>query len=134
MKKIALIFSLFLLAGLSAFAQATDSTLMAQGKTPEERASHSAMRMQKKLGLTDEQTAKIQAINLEKIHKIDDLRTKYKDSKKGMGQELKAVAAEADSEYKSILSSDQYTKWLTIKEQKKEKMMQKRQQKKSRNR
>jgi periplasmic protein CpxP/Spy len=88
-----------------------------QRKTPEEKAQALTQRMTSNLGLTADQTAKVQAINLDKTQKLAALKTKYAGDRKQGFQEGKAIRQEWDSELKAVLSADQYTKYQQNKEE-----------------
>ena len=107
-----------------------DSTWVSTNRTPEERADMSSTRLQRQLGLTDDQTTKIREINLTKARKADELRTKYKSqtqaNRTDREPDFKALMDETDAEYKSVLDATQYANWqqmeMKMKNRKMEKM------------
>jgi len=134
MKKIFLIACLIIFSGKIAFAQ-TDSTLNSSSKTPEERAEKHSQHFAKSLGLTADQTAKIKAIDLEHIKKIDELRTKYKNQtdKQAKGKEFKILDENTDAKYKAVLTPAQYEKYWQAKKERMEKKKEKHDLKKKKN-
>jgi protein CpxP len=118
MKKI--IFSLAAIL-LAAGVYAKDSTKVK--KSPEEMAGKRADKLKTELSLSDDQRSKVYAALLETISKKQAIRERYKGSsdKKAMKAEMRSVHEGFDTSMKSILTSEQYTKWAEIKEKQKEK-------------
>jgi periplasmic protein CpxP/Spy len=105
-----------------------DSTWVSMGRTPQERADLSSMRIKRKLNLNDQQTAKIRAINLKKAMKVDELRAKYKADNNRTQKEpdFQALMDETNTEYKAVLTPAQYTRWQEMESKYKKNKMEKR--------
>ncbi|MDR6843925.1 hypothetical protein [Flavobacterium granuli] len=138
MKKliIALIFGM----GLTGFAQETTPQQNKSGMekmTPEQRQQKHLAYLTKELTLDAKQQEAVGKILAEKSAKAQELKTQ-KNARKSSGKKMtdeertafrtKMQAEKADTEarMKTILSADQYQKWLTIREENKEKMRQRR--------
>ncbi len=109
----------------------TTMSLSAQGQktlTSEDKAKKETEKMTKDLSLTSDQQAKIQAINLKYAKQRDEVMSKQKaegkmtDAEKQQVKEnaQKSVSAQ-EAEFKSVLTADQYQKYLNNKEAVKEK-------------
>jgi Spy/CpxP family protein refolding chaperone len=86
--------------------QATDKP--GKHKTPEERAQAMTERMSKHLGLSADQQAKVQALNLEKALKMSAIQEKRVTERKKAHEEAKAYRQDWDNQLKTILTTDQY--------------------------
>ena len=91
--------------------------------TPEEQAGRQAAHMQKKLGLSDDQKAKVQEYALTRIKANEDARQKARESKseadrKAYGQQMKANKETFENNVNSVLTPEQQTKWKEMKEDK----------------
>jgi len=80
-------------------------------QTPEQRADHKSQHLQKSLGLTAEQTAKVRQLYLTQAQEMQASKAKADASKAGRHAEMKAKHAQYDAQLKQILSADQYTKY-----------------------
>lgn len=74
-----------------------------------------ADRMQKELSLTDEQNAKLKAINREFGHKFRSLRNDSTMSKEGTKTKMKQLGDEYQKKMKSVLTEEQFEKWEKLK-------------------
>lgn len=120
MKKIMLI--TFLLAGITAFAKAQDTTKVK--KTPEERAAQMTKMMQKKLNLTADQTTKISAILSERATQMDEPKIK---GVKGGGRVVKMQAmADVDKKINAVLTPDQQKQYADMEQKVKDKALERR--------
>ena len=110
----------FLLATLLALF----TTASAQKMTAEEQANKMTDWMKTNLKLTDDQVAKVQAINLKYANKMHEAKnsTQSKDEKKSS---MKAESAAKDSEMKGVLTADQYKSYMAKKEEMKKDMKEK---------
>jgi periplasmic protein CpxP/Spy len=109
--------------------------------TPEQRQEKQLKHLTKELGLDAKQQEAVGKILAEKSDKVQDLKSK-KEAKKESGEKLtigekkalktslKTEKADTETQMKAVLSADQYTKWQTMREEKKEKIMEKRKEKK----
>lgn len=103
---------LLALTTLGAFAQNTNKGGSKPHKTPEERATAYANRMEKELTLTAEQKTKVHDLTLARAQKMDQLREQYKDQDKKVWQAERIKARdEFHAGMKSVLSPEQFTKW-----------------------
>jgi protein CpxP len=143
MKKliIALVFGL----GLTGFAQETTSQQNKAGMdkmTPEQRQQKHLAHLTKELTLDAKQQEGVSKILAEKSAKAQAVKAQ-KEARKSSGEKMTAAEKEAfknqmqaektdtEAKMKAILSADQYQKWLTIREENKEKMKEKMKEKRS---
>ncbi|MBK8518035.1 MAG: hypothetical protein IPL55_17650 [Saprospiraceae bacterium] len=82
-------------------------------RTAEERATSFVENLGKELTLTQDQSAKVMAIQLESIKKIDEIREKGMagDDKKAMRQQIMDANGAADTQIKALLTDDQKSKF-----------------------
>lgn len=126
--------------GLTGFAQeTTPQTQRAnmEKMTPEQRQQKHLQKLTKELTLDAKQQEAVGKILAEKSAKAQKLKTE-KNSRKASGEKMtpeektalkKAMEAEkvdTEAKMKAILTPDQYQKWLTMREENKEKMKEKR--------
>ncbi|HPF91983.1 MAG TPA: hypothetical protein PLL57_15085 [Flavobacteriales bacterium] len=116
MKKLMMIAAL---AGMTVAAQAQDH----QKKSPEERARVRTEHMTKELGLSPEQVAKVEAINLKYADKGAELRKEREAERAEARKEGQEMRDAHEAEMKAVLTPDQYAKWMAKKEEMKEKRM-----------
>jgi periplasmic protein CpxP/Spy len=109
----------------AAFSQANANNKN-KNRTPEQKADAHLKKMTQDLSLTSEQVPKVKAIVLDKIQKMDALKTKYANTtdKKAMHQEMKKIRDQKDTELKAVLTPEQYTKHVQMREEEKKKRMQ----------
>lgn len=129
MKKTLVLLAACLLTGLSAAnAQSTDAAPMGRGNrmgqgrgnlTPEQRAEMQTKRLTTQLGLTADQTTKIQTIALAENQEMAALRSKYAaaDSRQGAGQDMKALRDKYETQLKAVLTPDQLTKYTQMRDE-----------------
>lgn len=113
MKKL-FVLALAALFTVSAFAQNK------QKGTPEERADKVTNRMKEKLNLSDEQVAKIKAINLDAAKKKEELKAKGKDERKQMRTQVNNIETERDSKIMEVLTEEQKAEYTKMKEKAKD--------------
>ncbi|AEA44912.1 hypothetical protein [Fluviicola taffensis] len=119
-----------------AFVFLVGGTAMAQQqakkehKTPEQRATGLTQKMTAKLGLDETQKTKIQNINLGIAQKNDAIRNNTSLSRDEKRTQLKETQTSRNSQYKEVLSADQYAKYEAWEKEKREKMQEKRAEKK----
>jgi Spy/CpxP family protein refolding chaperone len=111
MKKILLMITF--LAGTAVFAQA--QTPKAH-KTPEQKAQHMTAALNKKLALSADQSAKVNAIFAKSAVSMDSLKANKSADRKANMQARKAIMANNDASLKTVLTADQQTKYAGIKE------------------
>lgn len=108
---------------LTTLALAVGMSLMAQDvnagkdkKTPEERAAKRTEQMTKDLGLSSEQVAKVNTINLNFARYSSDVEAAGKGA--DVEGRTKALKAKRDAELKAVLTPEQYTKYEEIRAKK----------------
>ena len=110
-----LIFGLF---AVNSYAQNSDQTKTK--KTPEQKAEKMAKKMQEKLSLSDEQYRSVYDLALSTINQRASLKSNGAD-KETRKSEMKSLMEKQEAQLKTILSSDQWTKWEGLKKERKEK-------------
>jgi len=92
--------------------------------TPEQRADQQAQRLTKQLGLSADQTAKVKALSLAQQQEMQNMRSQASAStdRQAMMQSMKASRSKYEEQLKGILTSDQYTKYTTMRDQRMSKM------------
>lgn len=140
MKMKKLIIAIVLGIGLTGFAQeAAPKTTRAdiEKMTPEQRQQKHLAHLTKELSLDAKQQEAIGKILAEKSAKAQNAKSQ-KDARKASGDKMtpeertafknkmQAEKADTEAKMKAILSADQYQKWLTIREENKEKMKEQR--------
>ncbi len=108
MKKLILTFVLLLTAAGLTFAQGPQ----AQGRTPEERASMQVKHMNKQLALSAEQQPKVKEVMLARANKMD--ACKALTDKAAKRTKMKEAKDEADAALKTILSAEQFDKYVKL--------------------
>ncbi len=105
---------LLLLCSAAAFAQAPakDAAAPREPKTPEQRATALADRLEKDLALSADQKTKVHALALTKAQKMDQLREQNKGKEKTTWADArKQVRDEFTAGMKSVLTPEQFAKW-----------------------
>lgn len=92
--------------------------LHAERKDPNKRAEKRIEQWKSELSLSDAQATKVKAALVTKMTKMHDLKEKAGDEKADK-TERKAIKTAFETELKSILSSEQFTKYEQIKAEKK---------------
>jgi Spy/CpxP family protein refolding chaperone len=85
--------------------------------TPEERAKNQTARLDSLVKLTDDQKAKIEAVNLDLSKKMTDAFRDNQDNREGRRAKMEELTAERDKQYKAILTEEQYKKYSDNREQ-----------------
>ncbi len=105
--------------------------------TAEQRAARITAKMKKDLSLNATQEAQVNQINIDAAKRTDaimkqvkDQKTATKDQKASSKDQITASEKQRDTELQKVLTSEQYTKYLQLKEEKKQEAMQKRAEKK----
>jgi len=106
--------TLALAVGMSLMAQ--DASAGKDKKTPEERAAKRTEQMTKDLGLSSEQVAKVNTINLNFARYSSDVEAAGKGA--DVEGRTKALKAKRDAELKAVLTPEQYTKYEEIRAKK----------------
>lgn len=109
-----LLTTLALVAGMGLMAQSADAGK--DKKTPEEKAAKRTEQMTKDLGLSAEQVAKVNTINLNFARYNADVKAA------GAGADVKgrteALKSKRDAQLKEVLTPEQYTKYEAIRAKK----------------
>lgn len=113
---------LLLATTLTAHAQqTTPATPMPQDKTQPsprlnaattDRAEYLSTQMTRDLRLNGYQSARLRAINADKIAKLEAAERQYAKNPEQLDKQSKAIARERDTELQAILSTDQYTDYF----------------------
>ena len=84
--------------------------------SPDEMAKRQAERMTQELGLTADQTAKVQQILLARGQEMQAMRGQAHDAgnRGQMREQMQAGRAKYDAQFKEVLTADQYTKYTTM--------------------
>jgi hypothetical protein len=99
---------LILIVGLMfSFVAAKSQT--ATTPTPKEKAHTQAMKMQRALGLSDDQTVKAEAVVLVKIEKIAAISKDASKTEEVQSNEIETAKETCDQGLKAIFTPDQYT-------------------------
>ena len=120
--KIALMLTLMMF-GLQVFSQNN------QTRTPQERTQNQLKGINKACNLTKEQTPKVEKILLNTNTKIDELKSVKPTYKGERLDKMKAINEEQEAQLKSVLTVEQYQKYLDMKEARKEKIKERRENK-----
>jgi len=84
-------------------------------KTPEQKADKKAAKMAKELGLNADQEARLEKLMLTRQQEATALKAKYGADKKAGRAEMKAAHDRYETELKTILTPEQYTKMTQLK-------------------
>ena len=90
---------------------ATQKQETRQRATPAERASQQTKMMATTLSLSADQEAKVQALNLKRLTQIDALRESKESQENVDRNKAKTIRDNWNTELKSILTPEQYTKY-----------------------
>lgn len=127
MKKLFLV--ALLVVGITVFAQEKQGRRAGkESLTSEEKVDIQVKRMTKELNLNEKQASEVKVLVAKQFQKREDLKAKLKADKERQRTEMRAnlekEQAAISTEYKKILTPDQYVKWEKNLEEKKEKMKQ----------
>lgn len=117
-----LILALAVLVGGTAAAQQQRQEQKREHKTAEERATALTEKMTTKLTLDAGQKTKIQSVNLGIAQKNEAIRGNTTLSREQKMAQLKENQNARNTQYKEILTSDQYAKYEAWEKEKQEKM------------
>lgn len=91
-------------------------------------------KLKTELQLSDEQVAKVQAATEKRVAQIGSVREEVKKDRKEKMGKAKTAMDEFDAEMKAILTAEQYAKFAELKDDKKDKVREKRKNKKGKDR
>lgn len=117
LKKINLSLVVLLILGLFAvnsYAQTNDKVQ----KTPEQKAEKIAKKMQERLSLSDAQYKSVYELALSTVNQRASLKSMDKEARR---TEMKKLLETQETQLRGILSSDQWTKWESLKSEYKNK-------------
>jgi periplasmic protein CpxP/Spy len=137
MKKLFIAAMLFI--GVASFAQDTDQKPEREHKeklTPEQRNEKQLQKLTTELSLDASQQAQVKQLLTERSAKAESFKEARKakkennekltaEEKAAFKKQMEDEVAVNDAKMKSILKADQYTKWKSLQEQKREKMREK---------
>ena len=123
MKKLILIGSSVLMLSIASIAQTSTPT----PKSAQERTEKATEKWTKELGLSAEQVEKVKVILMEKNETVDAVKTKKASGvdKKEYKGDRKEAMDKRDEQMKAVLTPEQYTKYLSVREQMKTKRVEK---------
>lgn len=119
---LALLVSTFVSVQACAQTAATDEPTRTERRerlaasTPEQRADRQTAQMKRQLSLTAEQETTIAAINLKYAQKAQSLLTSG-DRDRATLKQARTAMQEKDGELKTVLSSEQYKQYETLKDE-----------------
>lgn len=119
-----------LVVGLTAFAQEKEGRRAGREKlTPEQKVDFQVNRLTKDLDLNEKQVKEVKNLVAKQAEKREGKKEEMKDIKAKKRAEMKAQMeteyAAVSSDMKKILTPEQFTKWVKIHEDRKEKMKEK---------
>jgi len=134
MKKLFIAAMLFV--GIASFAQDMDQKPSREGRermTPEQRNEKQLQKLTTELNLDASQQAQVKQLLADRSAKAEKFREARKDNitkptaeeKAAFKKQMEDEVAANDAKMKSILKADQYTKWKSLQEEKKDKMREK---------
>ena len=84
--------------------------------SPDEMAKRQAERLSKELGLTADQTTKVQGILLARTQEMQTMRGQARDgdNRGQMREQMQANRAKYETQFKEVLTADQYTKFAAL--------------------
>ncbi len=91
-------------------------------KTPAERAQMTTDALEKKLGLTAEQKAKVYTLNLERAEKMEKTMKSDREFRKAQMEKQKALMEDSDKKLTKILTEEQQKSYEEMKKQSHERM------------
>jgi periplasmic protein CpxP/Spy len=106
------IFVLFAFILTASFAQAQSAQV---AENPTERAHTQALGLQKQLGLTEEQTAKAEAIYLARHNEVEAIKNDATKSQEQKDNAITIVRKEKEKEIQALLTPEQLIKYNELK-------------------
>lgn len=93
-----------------------------ENTSPEARAEFQTHKMKKRLYLKEDQVKRVQEINLEHARKVQHVVESH-DGRFREFRELRELGKHKDRELKSVLTADQYSDYLDMKNEMRERLM-----------
>ncbi|MDO7849495.1 hypothetical protein Q5H92_24230 [Hymenobacter sp. M29] len=81
---------------------------------PEEMAKRQTERMTQELGLSADQSAKVQQIMMARGQEMQAMRGQAGGDRDKMREQMQASRTKYDAQFKEVLTADQYTKYTTM--------------------
>ncbi|OYU56583.1 MAG: hypothetical protein CFE25_04955 [Chitinophagaceae bacterium BSSC1] len=125
MKQLIRFFLLAMTISVASTSMAQDSSMAKPKRSPEELTKMQTQQYKRKLSLTAEQEPKVSAILLDYSTKLVAARDSKGGKMKKM-QELKHLSDAKDNSMKTVLTEQQYTDYLKLMEEQKEKLKERR--------
>lgn len=103
---------IMLLAGINMFANAQTKA----HKTPEQKAQHMTKKLQKKLALTADQSAKVNAILFKRATQMDSLKNNLSTTDRKLNKlSRRQIMLGADAEMNTVLTAGQQKTYADLK-------------------
>jgi len=83
--------------------------------TPQEQAHNQALKLQKYVGLSADQTTKVEQVFLDRILAIQKIQGNTSETPEQQKKDIEAVRSEKDNELSTILTADQYAQYQQLK-------------------
>ena len=90
--------------------------------SPEERAARHTSRLVGELELDEDQALQVEELNLHFAEEMMSLRGEARGDREAMRERMQAIQAERNEEFQAILSEDQYTRFLELEEEARNRM------------
>ncbi len=126
MKKLIILTSAIVFGTMVSFSQTEKKETPPTSKTeklerkkldPAERAKKQTERIAIKLGLTEDQKIKVNAINIAKNKKMEAVANTKPEDKEAFAKERRKINQERGKEIKALLTSEQIVKWEEMKKE-----------------
>lgn len=115
-----LVVALFLV-GMGNLKAQTETEIKPKKITLEQRTEKYLVKMQREIGIDDEQKKKIYDLRLEKLKKVKEIREANKGDEEKIKSQVKPIAKEYRESLKSILNEGQLEKWKVFRKAEHEK-------------
>lgn len=119
MKK--LIVGTLLLFGLVNVNAQSETEIKPKKITLEQRTEKYIAKMQREIGIDDDQKKKIYDLRLEKLKKVKEIREEHKGDQEKIKSEVKPIAKEYRESLKALLNEGQLEKWKVFRKTEHEK-------------
>lgn len=119
MKK--LLIGVLFLAGIGQVSAQNETEIKPRKISLEQRTEKYLVKMQREIGIDDEQKKKIYDLRLEKLKKVKEIREANKGNDEKIKSEVKPIAKEYRESLKSILNEGQLEKWKVFRKSEHEK-------------
>ncbi|MBI2272130.1 MAG: DUF4890 domain-containing protein [Bacteroidetes bacterium] len=96
-------------------ANAQQAQTPGKSMDPKAHAAKQTEKMALAIGLNESSKAKVYDINYNSAQKMAGIREKHKGDKKGMAHDRLKLKSEKDCQLRSVLTAEQYDKWIDVK-------------------